>query len=351
MTIHKSITRTLLLTGAGLGLTLTSCGYVNESLPECPEPSALELQFTHFKNMAYADGFQRNVHCLGVYIFDENEKLVKVMSEPDDTYLVDPDYKMYTEMPAGKYTVLAYGGMECNESDFYHTFNSNKTDLTMNDFFVELKLDSENHVGHSLHKQFYGRQDVVVNETGTTHAVVDMMRNTNDIQVALMHISMTEINADDFVFELVDDNNSINPHNQLIETGEILYTPWRQRTQMADLSPDFGSKAGEDEDNNYQGIAAMATFSVSKLETSRHPTLRVSRADDGTEVFKVDLSGYLKMFMAEHEGINGTESLQDYLDRENHWQLMFFLDDQTDVWLNTYIQIQDWFTRINGMDF
>ena len=165
-----------------------------------------------------------------------------------------------------------------------------------------------------------------------------------------MHIRQTEINHNDFVFEITDDNNSLDFMNRLRDSGELTYSPFASRTQEAVIYGDPSSRAGEDEGET-RGIAAIAAFSVSKLETTRNPQLKVTRADNGQEVFKVDLPYYLSMFMTEHEGINTTEDTQDYLDRENSWQLMFFLDDGTDLWINTYIQIQDWFVRLNSAEF
>jgi hypothetical protein len=42
-------------------------------------------------------------------------------------------------------------------------------------------------------------------------------------------------------------------------------------------------------------------------------------------------------------------SLQDYLDRESEWTVVFFLDDGL-KWINTRIVVNDWVVRINNMD-
>lgn len=328
-------------------LIISGCSVFDESEKCAPESiieiPQVEFHFTYFKNMAYADGFSRNVHCLGAYIFDSEEKLVLSLTEPDEQKLTLPDYRMKTELPAGEYTVVAYGGMECEDADFEHIPQFKETGM-LSDLKVELKMDDQGTVSRELHKHFYGKEKFIVEESGAAKVSVDLMRNTNDIQVALMHISQSAIDHNDFLFEIIDDNNSLDEYNRLNKTGEITYLPHNVFTRTADIQetsePGFDSLAEAS-----QGIAAVASFSVSKLETGSNPLLRVNRADTGETVFKVSLFSYLYLFMTEREGIDNEAAIQDYLDRENRWQLLFFLDDQTGSWIDQCFQVQDWFVR------
>ena len=41
---------------------------------------------------------------------------------------------------------------------------------------------------------------------------------------------------------------------------------------------------------------------------------------------------------------------QEFLDRENNWSLIFFLDNNHN-WIRTHIVVNDWIVRINDAEF
>lgn len=74
--------------------------------------------------------------------------------------------------------------------------------------------------------------------------------------------------------------------------------------------------------------------------------LRVTRVSDGSEVINIPLINYLALMKSEsfHK-----MSVQEYLDRENQWNMTFFLDRHW-KWISVQIEVQGWVVRINNPD-
>ena len=345
--------------------TLPSCSLVQEDLEPCPNPQ-VELRFIYDYNMNRANAFHSQVDCLSVYFFNEKGELIKVETVTDREILADEDYRMRPELPAGEYHVIAYGGMDCENASFYRVGN-----LPLGTHFSNLRVQLDpvaliNKDKSRLHNHFYGSADFEVSETEDTRAVVPMMRNTNSIQVALQNENTHEpIDHKDFIFEITDDNNDFSFDNSLIPTGEITYIPWKKENRSTLNTPEGeegeeGESNGENKDNGVSpedGLyAAITQFTTSRLVLANRemkPTatrLTIRRADNGDTIFSIPLVNYMLMFKHDNTGA-GLDDMgdQEYLDRENTWNFVFFIKDG--MWVDTHIIINDWEVRMNSAGF
>ena len=328
---------------------LLSCGLVMEDLAECPSP-VTELRFVYEYNMERANAFHNQVDCLSAMFFDSDGTLVAVEKEIDRSLLADENYRMRPELPDGTYHVVVYGGMECENASFSHARNMIVGSSKLSDLRVQLYpsclTDSDR---HRLHNHYYGAADFTVVSGKDTYVTVEMMRNTNSVQVALQNENGGVIDHNDFIFEIIDDNNDFNHENNLLTTGEITYKPWITENR----STGTVSKAGGDDDEWY---AALARFTTSRLVIANPQTkptaatLRIRRSDSGETVFRIPLVNYMLMFKHDNSDA-GLEDMgdQEYLDRENTWNFVFFLKDG--LWVDGHIIINDWEVRMNNTDF
>lgn len=325
---------------------LVSCDAIYDDIEKCP----IEIRFIYDYNMEWANAFHNQVDCLSVYFYDEDGNFVMKESVTDTDLLKDEGFRLRPDLEPGNYHVVAYGGMECEKSSFSH-INTPAKGSHFTDLHVKLDDDClSKQERKRLHNQFYGVLDFTVNSNTPTYATVPMMRNTNSIQIALQHVDGSPIDVNDFVFEIFDDNNNFNHDNSLLPTGEIKYTPWNTENRSTGI--DGTSRAGE------EWSAALAQFTTSRLvytktdPTKTTPTtLRVSKVEDGETVFEIPLVNYMLLFkdgnVTNPDGVN--ISHQEFLDRENTWNFVFFLDNN--LWLSTRIIINDWEVRINQADF
>lgn len=333
-----------LLMGALMALPLaglTSCNLVREDLAECPT-HIMELRFVYDYNMEFANAFPKQVDCLSAYIYNSDGELVTSQIVTDRELLADEEWRMRVELPDGDYQVVAYGGMECDNASFIHVNRPHEGSL-LTDLHVQLDYNALfNADRYRLHNHFYGTTHFTADSSIDTRATVEMMRNTNSVQIALQHIDGSIINCDDFIFEIVDDNNDFDFENNLIASGDITYHPWET----------LNASTGVDE-NGEEWHTALARFTVSRLVRSKPTTCRLNvyrRADNST-VFSIPLINYMLLFKHGNTdlALDGKMSDQEYLDRENTWNFVFFLRDN--VWLNTRIIVNDWEVRLNSTDF
>ena len=321
----------------------SSCGLVWEDLDPCPSP-VLELRFVYDYNMEFANAFHNQVHCLSAWFFDSEGRLVTVEKVTDRDLLADESWRMHPDLPEGEYHVVAYGGMECGEASFLQT-----GEMSEGSHYSSLHVQLDNACltekdCRRLHNHYYGTADFTVDLRKDTYATVEMMRNTNSIQVALQHLNGSPIDCEDFIFEITDDNNDFDHENNLLATGEIRYKPWSKENRSTGMVPD----------GTQDFRAALARFTTSRLVHGKETPamLHVRRAKDGETVFRVPLINYILLFKHDNTGA-GLDDMddQEYLDRENVWNFVFFLDESKgDFWVSSRIIVNDWEVRMNETD-
>lgn len=327
-------------------LCSSSCAIINEDLDPCPDP-VTTLRFVYEYNMERANAFHNQVHCLSVFIFDENGNLVSRHNETSEERLRDENYRMPVTLPEGDYHVVAYGGMECENSSFLHTATLSAGDHVSG---LGVTLDQEYLTPSSpspLHNHFYGCSDFHVEADADRETKVEMMRNTNSIRIALQNAYGSPISHEDFDFAITDDNTLFDHCNNLVENGTVTYTPYLTETRRTESSQT--TKA----DTEQETSIALAHFSTSRIVHDKETMtmLHVYRKKDGTEIFRIPLSSYMLLFKENH-GETAPMGDQEYLDRENAWNFVFFLDDSNgNTWISSRLIINDWTVRINNSDF
>lgn len=343
---HLILTIGAAIAAASMVILSTSCNALYEDLPEC-DPSTATLRFVYDYNMERANAFHKQVDCLTLYIFDEEGNYVATRTERSAEQLGDEDYRMVIVLPEGNYHAVAYGGMECDKGSFRHPAS---TDVTrgLSDLRVELHPDClTDDTRRALHNHYHGSVDFAISANENTAATVEMMRNTNSVQVALQHVHGSPIDVSDFDFSISDDNTLFDADNKLIPAGEIAYLPYEQ------LNFTTGTAEGRADDGAITEVrAAVARFHTSRLYKQKptSPTLLVTRHSDGSTVLRLPIINYMLMFKENHDATSPMSD-QEYLDRENSWRFVFFLNDSDNSWISTKIVVNDWHVVINNSEF
>lgn len=316
-------------------VTLSSCERIFEDLAPCPH--GVLLRFVYDYNMEYANAFPKQVDCLTLYIYDDKDNYVdtKIVTGAE---LQDEDFRMRLDLEEGNYHFVAYGGTACEQSSFSvlqtPAQGSKRTDLcTMMDadcIIVPAR--------RKLHDMFWGRLTLATADL-YREGTVKMMKNTNSIRIVLQQVDGEPIKADDFDFEITDDNTFFNYDNDLLPNGGVTYIPWAKgqaRTGVSIVGPDQVVPQPVE--------VAYAELSTSRLMMKNSPRLVVKQHEDGKTVIDFPLNRYLLLLRSEHYKMGD----QEYLDRESRWTLFFFL--RSGIWLNTRIVVNDWVVRINDVE-
>ena len=330
--IKKSLAMTLL---AGSVLSFSSCDRLHEDIQPCPQ--GVRLRFVYDYNMEFANAFPSQVDCLTVFFYDSEGNYVTTQTNMTETDLSDENWRMTVDLAPGNYTVIAYGGMECQNSSF--SFTAQPSAIKMDQIQVELNPDClTQDEGVRLHDLFYGNLDVTVEQSDMEYReyTLYMMKDTNNLRVMLQQVDGSPINEADFDFKVVDDNTLMGWNNEVISTSNVDYRPWVHGNSSPGQLPEDGGDV----------TVAWAEMSFPRLVTYNSPRLIITRREDGVKVIDIPLNNYLLLMKSE---AYASMPAQEFLDRESRWKMLFFL--QNGLWLRTQIEINDWIVRLNNTEF
>ena len=333
----KSVISSAIIRGAAALLMAAgaiSCNTIYDDQSECPR--GVSLRFVYDYNMEYVNSFHKKVHCVNVYVFDENGKYVDNWMETGDV-LKDENWRMQKEIGEGKYTLLAYGGLCCEESSFKASqLQSRANDQSEISGVVVSLLHRDWISDQSLHPLFYGIAELEVGKDDYVEETIYLKKDTNNIRFALQQMNGEAITADEFDVTIVDDNTVLDWQNEPMPAGLVTYKPWAKGETVI----------GSGEDGETPVTAAYYELSTSRLTTSTSPRLIVYNKEKGENIINIPLNTYLLFLKSE---LYANMPAQEFLDRESEWSLVFFLDSNN-RWYNTRIIVNDWVVRINNSE-
>lgn len=364
----KLIRNTVLATVGGV--LLTGCNAFKDDLPECQTV----INFTYTMNMDFEDQFAQSVHCLDLYIFKvtegtkaEGSKHTTLLPEfntsiDNNDLIKNGGFSVSLKLDEGEYQAVVYGGMACSEASFALTNLMNTDDdISVEDLAVALNKDLyfdgsddtpnyDDDIDRSnleLHNHFYGTTSFTVNAQGNSNTpavTVDLMRNTNTINLYVVDKDRYSLDAANYHFFILDDNNTMNHENMLTTSGEIAYRPYFKDNVTHDI-----------EGSTYFGWpAAKASFTVSKLSANRNPQIIICNKnynvlENGTK----DLLPILKKSMDQDDrtsNMDNPNSFQEYLNRQNEWSITAEIDVVKNTVLGITIKVRDWEVRIDNIE-
>lgn len=366
-----------------MAMSLSSCEDVYDNRDNCV--SGVKLQFVFDYHMEPgANSFPANVDCITVYVFDKEGNYIDQFTERGDVLRAD-DYRMILPLEDGEYRLLVYGGLSCEHSTFNISPEWTATRAHADEITVALFADENGKSSVKLHDLeerkggfFYGYAvdsnnsaaigdplsiTVNINEddygTDYTEHKIYMMKNTNNIQVILQELTApTEVDYNDYTFEIIDDNfvlgsdNSFIPQKDRLTTG---YSPFAMENRITGyVEPVYRDGAQVTQDMDHQVQVACAEFSTSRLFVDHFTSARLvvtsnkekDKYGNPKQIIDIPLLEYLALTRG--FGYNWIKSDQEYLDRQSNWTLMFFL--RSGVWVNACISVNNWIVRINDIE-
>lgn len=161
---------------------------------------------------------------------------------------------------------MAYGGIACEKSSFTVNTSTKRTELKTRLNADCLSLPERK----LLHDMFWGELTMETAES-YNEGTVKMMKNTNGIRIVLQQVAGGIVKAEDFDFEITDDNTLFNYDNDLLPVTDVTYTPWvkgQARTGASVIVPGVAPEPIE---------VAYAELSVPRLMAKNSPRLVVKR--------------------------------------------------------------------------
>jgi hypothetical protein len=333
-----------------------------------------KVKFKYDYNMKYADAFHSLVSTVTLYAFGEDGKLVFQNTNSGDM-LKDENYAMKLDVDPGKYHLIAWAGLD-NKSfavPLLKEGSSTLQELTVKTRRVKNSSRSvtsygevgDNLVTNELTSLWHGEitsTDVVLSRSRDTILTVPLIKNTNTIRVVIVQAASQEsmarttsrtISKSSFDYKLCDNNGFMNYDNSLLADSMLTYVPYLTADSViagASASSDKVHEAlaqitGRSE-KSYKAV--VAEISTARLLTSQTPQLSIVNNTTKKEVLPTNnLIKYLNLLK---EANYRSMPLQEYLDREDHFDMVLFVDENLTL-IQSCIVVNDWIIQLNNFDF
>ena len=306
-------TKSLFLIVASM-LCMASCESIREDLPRCE----LWLEFVFDYNMEYADAFNPQVKSVDVLVFDSDDKLLFTKSAKVAALVGGNRMSLTDELDFGSYKVLTVGSL----SDRFRLSDNAGNKLvpgttTLQQVIVSLKRETD--VVNFEFQHLYFGEVVEVDHlpSNTNHKIypVNLIRDTNRFNLALMGYEENKVDGTQYTFEIQAPENAVYSwENEPTGQGPVTYVPY------------------------YTGPG----FLILKLP---------SRANTEAEVWSYNLMTLLSIARPVSR-YDGTElPFQEYLDRQSEWNLIFTVVEKPGGgFLQIGIVVGTWIHWLHGME-
>lgn len=353
-----------------LSLFFASCEPIYDDQSDCRYGRSLRFIFDYHMEPG-ANAFPANVDCVDVLVFDQKGNFIKKLQETSDA-LRDESYRMELELDPGSYHLIVWGGTACADNTFTLTHPQAQSRSGLDQVFATLNTDepgvSERQL-HDIDKRtgglFYGTHDFTIDPddyaTSFKEEVVNVMKNTNNIQVMLQELNGTQqTDYHDYTFRIVDDNFILDANDVSVSIATETVTPTYKPYGLTNRTSGYvdiadapeGTQAVEDTQKRIQ--VATAEFSTSRLLLEHAETARLvistslEKEKDGSDKVIIDIPLIDYLLLTRGMGDSWIKDNQEYLDRQSRWTMMFFL--QRNVWVNAKIVVNSWVVRVNDIE-
>lgn len=345
--ISRKTLRTLaMLTVFALTHIVTSCNLMHDDYASCVKE--LRVEFAYDMNMEFADAFKSQVSTVTLCAYDSDGKLALKKSETVEAIENRGGY-MTLEIEPGKYRLQVWAEGPQRYADSYD-FSTQATAENGIDALDSRIRRSSRSLDHDLTPLFHGftDADLTLPGYGIRTAMVRLTKDTNIVRTVIQNASGKRLNANDFSFFIDDDNSWLAYDNSPLKEDSITYRPWSQYdgTIGNDNNQTPSPLTTTRFDGDTQVSAVVAETTVNRLFVSKHPRLRVVNNTNGKTVFSIPLIDYALLVKGKY---NAKMSDQEYLDRQDEYNFVFFVDDNLN-WLSASIIVNSWRIVIQNTD-
>ena len=175
-----------------------------------------------------------------------------------------------------------------------------------------------------------------VSETAPSLAVVPLVKDVNRFKVLIQSADDKPLTANDYSLAIKAANHTYDYRNNLADCPVLEYRPYSMKEAVID---------NQTAPTNSALLAEMATL---RLTTDKASRFVVHNQKTNRDVFNIDLVKYLEMMRLDKYK---DMSLQEYLDRENNYQIILLIGrDSNNAEVVLSLQINAWRIVFNNND-
>lgn len=313
---------------AGIMMLVSSC--VKEGDDPCPN----HLRIVYDYNMEFVDQFHREVAFLSIFMFDaETGLFVREVKQAMKPFPENYAFEVPEEWFGRPYDIVVWAGLDPDSYDFPDLVAGTST---FSDFQLKVKGYENRTVERNaeLEPLWHGLlSDVTFTEKEEKTYTVSLMKDTKKIRMVVQCLDEDEtIVANDLDIRILSADGWYDNSNNVLDPAErdIVYLPY----YMAD-------------DAETGVVAEMNSLRL--MNDDRVNRLHITDKTTGQSILNISLITYFNALrLLQYSSM----PLQEYLDREDEYYILIFLqkDEAKANWVAARIKINDWVIRLQDVE-
>lgn len=354
--------------------TMSSC--IKEDMDDCPPAiSKVALQFDYTYNVKQADAFAAEVKNINVYAFDENGKFFDSYIESREKFETGHTMEI-TGLKDGKYTFVCLAHdrqvmSRAEDDEMEFSFASltpgvstidDLTERMGKDNGEEIKNDKEFAALYTAKTQVdFQRLNQKGNEGTVVTSTLSLMKCTKTYRIVLLPYEndQADFKPENFDVRIEGSSAWLDHKGEKVKNERITYLPYNMERRA--------NYDGAHTEVNEEPVDQALIYDLSSSRMfERQNDRRVVRdgdknnyddkriiitdlrdKDNPIELFNHSLPWFLALC---GEKVNPNWDDQEYLDREDHYVLMFYVSDKRDYNMITKVNVNGWNVNIKDTE-
>lgn len=354
--------------------TMSSC--IKEDMDDCPPAiSKVALQFDYTYNVKQADAFAAEVKNINVYAFDENGKFFDSYIESREKFETGHTMEI-TGLKDGKYTFVCLARdrqvmSRAEDDEMEFSFASltpgvstidDLTERMGKDNGEEIKNDKEFAALYTAKTQVdFQRLNQKGNEGTVVTSTLSLMKCTKSYRIVLLPYEndQADFKPENFDVRIEGSAAWLDHKGEKVKNEKITYLPYNMERRA--------NYDGAHTEVNEEPVDQALIYDLSSSRMfERQNDRRVVRdgdknnyddkriiitdlrdKDNPIELFNHSLPWFLALC---GEKVNPNWDDQEYLDREDHYVLMFYVSDKRDYNMITKVNVNGWNVNIKDTE-
>ena len=354
--------------------TMSSC--IKEDMDDCPPAiSKVALQFDYTYNVKQADAFAAEVKNINVYAFDENGKFFDSYIESREKFETGHTMEI-TGLKDGKYTFVCLARdrqvmSRAEDDEMEFSFASltpgvstidDLTERMGKDNGEEIKNDKEFAPLYTAKTQVdFQRLKHNGNEGTVVTSTLRLMKCTKTYRIVLLPYEndQADFKPENFDVRIEGSAAWLDHNGEKVKNEGITYLPYNmERRANYDGAHTEVNEEPVDQALIYD-LSSSRMFerqsdrrSVRDGDKSKYDDKRIIITDLRDKDHPIELFNHsLPWFLALcGEKVNQNWGDQEYLDREDHYVLMFYVSDKRDYNMITKVNVNGWNVNIKDTE-
>ena len=354
--------------------TMSSC--IKEDMDDCPPAiSKVALQFDYTYNVKQADAFAAEVKNINVYAFDENGKFFDSYIESREKFETGHTMEI-TGLKDGKYTFVCLARdrqvmSRAEDDEMEFSFASltpgvstidDLTERMGKDNGEEIKNDKEFAALYTAKTQVdFQRLNQKGNEGTVVTSTLSLMKCTKTYRIVLLPYEndQADFKPENFDVRIEGSAAWLDHNGEKVKNEGITYLPYNMERRA---NYDGAHTEVNEEPVDQALIYDLSSSRMFERQSDRRAVRDGDKSiyddkriiitdlrdkDHPIELFNHSLPWFLALC---GEKVNPNWDDQEYLDREDHYVLMFYVSDKRDYNMITKVNVNGWNVNIKDTE-